>query len=113
MADDKKAKVGAERRSSVIDEAEVRRIAALARLDLSADQIAMHAEQMSRIVGYIERLQELDLDGVAPLAHPLDAYIELGDDAPRDGLPNAALMKMAPEAEQGFVKVPKVIGGGE
>jgi len=95
-----------------IDAALVRRIAELARLELTDDECAAHAEQMARICGYMQRLQQLDLEGVAPLAHPLDAHIECRDDKPREGLPNEALMKMAPQSEQGFVKVPKVIGGG-
>ncbi len=92
---------------------EVRRVAALARLSLSDAQIEQYRGQISAILGYVHRLAELDLRGVEPLTHAADAVNRLDRDEPGPTLSNAALMAMAPEAMPPFVKVPKVIDGGD
>lgn len=100
---------------------EVRKVARLARLALTDAQIETYAGQMTQVLGYIERLRELNLEGVAPMANPSDAVNCLGADEP-SGLPGAAgsdrlgpeaLMRIAPETGRKtppFVSVPKVIG---
>ncbi len=91
---------------------QVRKVALLSRLELSDEQITQRAEQLDAVLGYIERLGELDLAGVEPMAHPLDVTNRFDEDEPRDGLPTSALMKMAPDAHEPFIKVPKVLGDG-
>lgn len=89
---------------------DVRRIARLARLELSDDQISMFSTRLGATLGYIERLRELDLEGVEPLTHPLDQTNNLGEDEVGPTLDTEALMKIAPESMPPFVKVPKVLG---
>lgn len=89
---------------------EVRKVARLARLALSDEQVEQYRGQLSGILGYVERLRGLDLAGVEPLAHVSEDVNRLDPDEPRATLPTEALMKMAPESMPPFVKVPKVIG---
>lgn len=93
---------------------EVRRIARLARLDLSDGEVEEYRVSLSAIVGYMSRLRDIDLAGVEPLAHIGDTHTRLDEDTPSVPLSNATLMKLAPESWDGFVKVPKVLddGGG-
>lgn len=90
----------------------VRRVATLSRLALDDTTIGAYAEQLSATLGYIERLRELDLEGVEPLTNPMDATNRLGADEPGETLDTEALMKMAPAKAPPFVRVPKVLGEG-
>lgn len=92
---------------------EVARVAALSRLALSPAQLEQYRAQLSGVLAHMDQLRALDLTGVEPLTNPLDAVNRMDDDKPRDPLPTRALMDMAPAAAPPFVKVPKVIGGGE
>lgn len=100
---------------------EVRKVAKLARLALSDAQVEKYAGQMTQVLGYIERLRELNLEGVQPLTNPSDSVNCLGADIPsaEAGAPGsarltpAALMKIAPadgRRTPPFVSVPKVVG---
>jgi aspartyl-tRNA(Asn)/glutamyl-tRNA(Gln) amidotransferase subunit C len=60
--------------ASKIDEIQVRRVAKLARLDLTDDEVARFSTQLSAILGYVEKLNELDTDSVEPLAHCLPIH---------------------------------------
>ncbi len=90
--------------------ADVRRIARLARLELSDEQVGAFSTRLGATLGYIERLQELNLEAVEPLTNPLDQTNRLDEDAVGPTLDTDALMKMAPEAFPPFVRVPKVLG---
>ena len=92
---------------------EVRKVARLARLSLSDEQVERYRAQLSGILSHMERLKELDLSGVEPLANVADAVNRLDEDVPGATLPNEVLMKLAPEVSAPFVKVPKVIEGAE
>ena len=91
---------------------QVAKLAKLARLSPSDDQVERYRHDLASILQYIERLNELDLRGVEPLFSPLDQDGPLDDDVAVHGLPTAALMAMAPDKIEPFVKVPKVIGEG-
>ena len=88
----------------------VRKVAKLSRLALDDDAIPRAGDQLRAVLGYIDRLRELDLEGVEPSAHPLDVVNRMDDDTPRRTLPTEALMTMAPEKAPPFVRVPKVLG---
>lgn len=95
-----------------LTEAEVRKVARLSRLELTDAEIADSATRLASVLGYIDRLRELDTEGVEPMAHPFDDSNRLDEDVPVDGLPLGAMLRMAPTSEGDFVKVPKVIDGG-
>lgn len=92
----------------------VRKVARLARLAPSDEQVEKYRGQLSAIITYMERLKTLDLAGVEPLANVGDFTNRMDEDGPGETLPNAVLMKMAPETMEPFIKVPKVLdeGGG-
>lgn len=89
-----------------------RRVARLARLALSAEQLESHRAALAAILGYVETLRELDLRDTVPLAHPSDATSRLDSDTPTPGLSAADLMRLAPISNPPYVAVPKVLDGG-
>jgi len=101
-----------EERSESLGVEAARRVAGLSRLALSDAALEAHASRLGATLGYIERLRELDLEGVDPLTNPMDATNRGRKDAPGETLGTEALMKMAPASTPPFVKVPKVLGDG-
>jgi aspartyl-tRNA(Asn)/glutamyl-tRNA(Gln) amidotransferase subunit C len=87
---------------------EVDHIAALARLELSADEKEHYRLQLSAILDYIRKLQELDTRGIPPTASGLISATRLREDEPRPGLKRDHLLANAPEKEEGQFKVPPV-----
>ncbi|MHC4951402.1 MAG: Asp-tRNA(Asn)/Glu-tRNA(Gln) amidotransferase subunit GatC [Planctomycetota bacterium] len=92
-----------------IDEAQVRRVALLSRLELSDAEVTQFSTQLSAIVEYIEKLNELDTDNVEPLAHCLPVHNVFREDVPRPSLSNDAALANAPEHEDEYFKVPKIL----
>ena len=92
---------------------EIRKIGTLARLALSPEQVEQYRSQLAGILGYVDRLRELDLSGLEPLAHVGDETNRLDTDEPGTMLANEALMRIAPAKNPPFIQVPKVFGGGE
>lgn len=92
-----------------IDEAQVLHIARLARLKLSADEVAMFAGQLGRILSYVQQLEQLDTAHVEPLAHPRRATDVLREDAPRPGLSREDALANAPQRYGEFFRVPAVL----
>ena len=92
-----------------IDQAQVRRVAVLSRLELSDAEVAQFSTQLSSIVEYIEKLNELDTDNVEPLAHCLPVHNVLREDVPKPSLSNEAALANAPEREDEYFKVPKIL----
>ena len=92
-----------------IDEAQVRRVALLSRLELSDKEVAQFSGQLSDIVEYIEKLNELDTDNVQPLAHCLPVHNVLREDMPRPSLTNEQALANAPQREDEYFKVPKIL----
>lgn len=95
-----------------ISRADVERVARLARLEMTPDELDDSTARLAATLGYVERLNRLDLAGVEPLSNPMDATSRTDADEPRAPLPTAALMKMAPASRPPFVAVPKVLGDG-
>lgn len=100
--------------SRPLTRADVARIAKLARLAPTEDQLETACVRLSAVLGYMERLQTLDLTGVEPLSHPGEQTNALADDAPGPTLPTSTLMDIAPAGgmEEPFIRIPKVLGDG-
>jgi len=98
--------------SQSIEEKDVRHVARLSRLALSDEQVARHARELTRILDYIAQLNELDVTDVEPLAHPLELTNVLREDVEQPGLPVQTVLMNAPEHDERFFKVPKVLGDG-
>jgi aspartyl-tRNA(Asn)/glutamyl-tRNA(Gln) amidotransferase subunit C len=92
-----------------ISEDEVRAMARLARLAIAPDDIAGYAEQLSGILAFVARMDEIDTTTVEPLAHPLDLVARLRPDLVSEGDQRELFQSLAPEVERGLYLVPKVI----
>ncbi len=99
--------------SEILSEQTVEHIAGLARLKLSEDQLTLYREQLAEVLDHIGTLNELDLDDVEPLAHPLPVTNHLDEDVVESSLPADRLLRLAPAIEGAYFAVPKVIGEGE
>jgi aspartyl-tRNA(Asn)/glutamyl-tRNA(Gln) amidotransferase subunit C len=92
-----------------IDEAQVRHIALLSRLELSDKEVSEFSGQLSAILEYVEQLNQLDTEGVEPTAHPLPLRNVFREDEPNEPLSIDAAMANAPQRTGSFFKTPKVI----
>jgi aspartyl-tRNA(Asn)/glutamyl-tRNA(Gln) amidotransferase subunit C len=87
----------------MIDRAQVLHVAKLARLALSKHEVERMAREVSAVLDHIEKISQLDLDGVPPTSHVIDVVNALRPDEPRPSLPRDVALASAPEAlEQGF-----------
>jgi aspartyl-tRNA(Asn)/glutamyl-tRNA(Gln) amidotransferase subunit C len=89
---------------------EVRKVADLARLELSEADVETMARQLSAIVDYINQLQQVNTDGVEPLAHALDLHDVFRDDVPGKSLSECEALANAPARKDNFYSVPAVFG---
>ena len=88
---------------------EVLHVAELARLSLSPEEIELFTVQLNEILEYVEKLQELDTSGVAPLAHVIPLVSVFREDLVRESPPLDAVLENAPAREDGNFLVPRVI----
>ncbi|MGO9621389.1 MAG: Asp-tRNA(Asn)/Glu-tRNA(Gln) amidotransferase subunit GatC [Desulfobaccales bacterium] len=88
---------------------EVLHVAELARLSLSPEEIELFTGQLNEILEYVEKLQELDTSGVAPLAHVIPLCNVFREDQARESLPLDAVLENAPAREDGNFLVPRII----
>ena len=95
-----------------ITDADVRHVAKLSRLKLTDEQIADHTKQLGRVLDYIDKLNELDVEGVEPMAHALDLSNVLREDVPTEPLSVEKALATAPDSDPPFFKVPKVLDEG-
>ena len=93
-----------------ITEADVRHVAKLARLDVTDDEVALFAGQLAAVLEHAEDVEALDTAGVPPTAHPLPLVNVLREDVPRDGVDRDEVLAMAPAAEDGRFRVPRILG---
>ncbi len=95
-----------------LERAEVERIAALAHLELTEDEIELFGRQLAEILRYAEQVQQIDTTGVAPTAHVLAGRPVDREDEPHPSLPLNEALANAPDPAPvaGFFKVPQVIG---
>jgi aspartyl-tRNA(Asn)/glutamyl-tRNA(Gln) amidotransferase subunit C len=87
---------------------EIEHIARLARLELTDEQKALYREQLSAILDYVAKLQELDTAHVPPTAGGSVSQMPLRADEPRPGLSLDQLLANAPQKQDGQFKVPPV-----
>lgn len=93
-----------------IDADLVRHIGKLSRIALSEEQVDAFSRQLGAILGYFDKLQELDTDAVEPMAHAVETYNALAADQPRSSLTAEEALANAPRRDGDYFKVPKVIG---
>ena len=93
----------------IIDEAQVRKVAKLARLDLTDAEVTEFAGQLSAILDYVARMNELNTEGVEPLAHCLPINNVFRDDKIKESLGTEKTLANAPQRDESFFKVPKIL----
>lgn len=87
----------------------VKKVARLARIRMSDEQIEIAVPQLNNIIGWIEQLGEVDTDNVKPLANVVDSEICLREDKQTETDQQSAVLANAPETTSGFFVVPKVV----
>ena len=90
---------------------DVKRIAELARLELTSEELDLYTRQLGDILAYVEQIRSLDTTGVTPTSQVLNRPVDR-DDIPAATLSRSELLGNAPDAalEAGLFKVPRVIG---
>ena len=96
----------------MIDRDEIRRIAALARLDLSSEETDRFARQMDDILGYVKQLEELDVEHVEPAMYAVELDNALRPDEPGSSLTLEDVLRNNPGDDPGYFRVPKIIDDG-
>ncbi|RUM48886.1 MAG: Asp-tRNA(Asn)/Glu-tRNA(Gln) amidotransferase GatCAB subunit C [Hydrogenothermus sp.] len=88
---------------------EVVKVAKLARIELSEEEIEIFSKQLPQILDFIEKLNELDTSEVSPFYEIIDANAPLREDTPKEGLTNEEALENAPQKANGFFVVPRVV----
>ena len=90
----------------MIDREQVLHVARLARLELSEDEIAKMTDELSGILGHIEKISGLDLEGVPPTSHVVEMTNALRPDEPRPSWPREVMLQAAPAVRDDGFEVP-------
>ncbi len=88
---------------------DVKRVAKLARLGLTEAETTETLTQLNSILGLVDQMQQIDTNGVAPLAHPLELKQTLRADAVTETNQRDKFQAIAPQADQGLYLVPRVV----
>jgi aspartyl-tRNA(Asn)/glutamyl-tRNA(Gln) amidotransferase subunit C len=90
----------------MIDREQVLHVARLARLELSEEELEKMAGELSTILEHVDRISELDLEGVEPTAHVVELENVLREDEPRPSWPRERVLEPAPDPADGAFRVP-------
>ena len=92
-----------------IDTAIAEKVAKLARIRVEEDALPALAEEFNNILGFIEQLNEVNVDGVEPMTSVTPQRLKRRVDVVNDGDQQDKVLKNAPDAREGFFAVPKVV----
>lgn len=92
-----------------ISRKDAEQVALLSRLEFSGEELDKFTGQLDAILEYIDVLNKVDTSGIEPLAHVLDLKNVVRQDAVQPSLPRDLALSNAPEAEDGFFKVPRIV----
>ena len=92
-----------------IDTQTARKVAHLARIRVDEDELPALAGEFNAILGFIEQLQEVDVEGVEPMTSVTPQRLTRRADVVSDGDQQAKVLANAPDAREGFFAVPKVV----
>lgn len=93
----------------MITKEDVLHAADLARLALTEEETELYTAQMKRILGYVEKLSELDTTGVEPTAYTVSQKSAMREDIVKASLPREEALANGPVSERGCFKVPRII----
>jgi aspartyl-tRNA(Asn)/glutamyl-tRNA(Gln) amidotransferase subunit C len=92
-----------------LDPVTIRRIAKLARLNVGESDVGRLEVELGSILGWIEQLNEVDVEGVEPLTGAMQMALRMRDDVVTDGGLVEQILQNAPDRAQNFFAVPKVV----
>jgi aspartyl-tRNA(Asn)/glutamyl-tRNA(Gln) amidotransferase subunit C len=92
---------------------QVKQVAKLARLAIPEDKLPDFTKKLEGILGYVDVLNEVNIEGVEPTAHAIKMSNVLREDVVKPGLPLEKVLQNTVEPDGAFFKVPKVIGAEE
>ena len=92
-----------------VDTETVRRVAKLARIAVTEEELEPLAGELNSILDWVEQLGEVDVDGVEPMTSVTPMALKQREDAVTDGNRQADVLGNAPDAREGFYAVPKVV----
>lgn len=88
---------------------DVRKVARLSRIAVAEENLETLASELTGIMGWIEQLNEVDVDGVAPMTSVVASTLPMRDDVVTDGDIQDQVLANAPKSEEGFFVVPKAV----
>jgi aspartyl-tRNA(Asn)/glutamyl-tRNA(Gln) amidotransferase subunit C len=88
---------------------DVEKVAGLARLKLTADEISEMTDKLGHIISYVAVLDEVDVSNVEPMAHVADVANVFREDAVRESLPREAALANAPKSDGKYFLVPQIL----
>ena len=98
----------------MIDKKEIKKIAALAKIDISDDEMGNYSEQISKILEYMSTLDEVDTSNIEEFSiQLLNDDQNIREDDPGESLDRDDIMKLAPNSDGVYFKVPKIINDDE
>ena len=92
-----------------IDKDPAAKVAKLARIRVEAADLPALAEEFNAVLGFIEQLSEVDVEGVEPMVSVTPMRLPRREDVVSDGGQQAKVLANAPDAREGFFAVPKVV----
>ena len=92
-----------------VDKKTVRHIAKLARIALKDEQVEPMVDALNNILAWVQQLEEVEVSGVPPLTSVVEQRLKMRDDVVTEGGQADALMANAPQAEEHFFVVPRVV----
>jgi aspartyl-tRNA(Asn)/glutamyl-tRNA(Gln) amidotransferase subunit C len=96
-----------------ISEEQVKHVANLSKLAFTPEEVGEFSKTLSKIIDMVELLEEVDTQGVAFTSNVADNVNYMREDVAQAGWDRDELLKNVPESEDGFIKVPAIIGGGD
>ena len=92
-----------------MNDIDLKQLARLSRLHLSDEELRFFETQVSQILSFVDKLKEVNVDGVEPTSHPLSLSNVFREDQVKPSLPIEEFLKTAPRARGRFFEVPKII----
>lgn len=92
-----------------MDIEEVRKVASLARLSLTEEELATYGEQLTRILGYVKVLDEVDIEGVEPMPHAVDLQNVFRADVETESLSREDALSNACKTDGTYFQVPQIL----
>ncbi|HTV49103.1 MAG TPA: Asp-tRNA(Asn)/Glu-tRNA(Gln) amidotransferase subunit GatC [Phycisphaerae bacterium] len=98
--------------AETLSEQQVEHVAKLSRLKLKPEDVQRYSKQISSILDYVAQLQEVNVEGLVPMSHPLSLHSVMREDVVKPSLSVAQVLANAPGKQGPFFTVPKVLDVG-